>query len=118
MQKLTLDLTNRRRELDTKPSVDDVRSYADGAYLDLHQRLETLEHSASNSSATFEQMKQLVRDKILAIGEKDKRKGSIIVRNLPEQAAYVDIQKYREDMPVVDWEIVKVEKASTNKWPS
>ncbi|KAK2714403.1 hypothetical protein QYM36_008835 [Artemia franciscana] len=58
VQKLTLDLANIRHELDTKPSMDDVRGYIDRAYLHLHQRLEALDHASSNSGATFEQMKQ------------------------------------------------------------
>ncbi|KAK2704744.1 hypothetical protein QYM36_016957 [Artemia franciscana] len=62
VQKLTLDLANIRRELDTKPSMDDVRRYIDRAYLDLHQRLEALEHTSSNSGATFEQMKHYLED--------------------------------------------------------
>ncbi|KAK2704753.1 hypothetical protein QYM36_016966 [Artemia franciscana] len=69
VQKLTLDLANIRRELDTKPSMDDVRRYIDRAYLDLHQRLEALEHASSNSA-----------------GKKYKQKDNKVVRNLPEPA--------------------------------
>ncbi|KAK2704747.1 hypothetical protein QYM36_016960 [Artemia franciscana] len=91
VQKLTLDLANIRRELDTKPSMDDVRGYIDIAYLDLHQRLEALEHASSNLGATFEQMKH------------------------KREYACVDFQNYREGMQAVDWEIVQVAESVDEK---